>query len=62
MPQMCKSFHKNGLVLAFEKTQTEGLKEGTKQNVTDGPVLAALLDSRVATLQVGMDLQVHWQN
>jgi hypothetical protein len=50
MPKMSKFFHKNGLVPGFQKRQTEYLKLGTNQNVTNGPVSPDLLGSKVSLL------------
>src|SRR5712664_2395502 len=44
------------LVQRFEKRQTEAPEQGTKQNVTDGPVSPALLGSTFTWLRVGTDL------
>src|SRR5260370_34150461 len=46
-----------GLVLPFEKWETEVPEEGTNQNVTNGPVWPVLLYSIFSPLRVGTDLQ-----
>jgi hypothetical protein len=51
-----EQFHICGLVLPFEKWETEVLKEGTNKNATNGPVLPVLCNGKFASLRVGMDL------
>jgi len=59
VPELSKSFHKNGLVRGLYLEETEGPKQSTNQNVTNGPVSPDLLGSKVSVLRVGMDLQDH---